>query len=163
MAAYKPLPAYHNMRGSRSPRAGKFEPPRPPSSNISLTRLVISACSSSIANSMRRSNPWGPGDQNSHAAVQDCRWQPRLRGMSEVLSALFNRCFDHFAPACRNALDVGWYLRYPLSYEHITELLAERGLAVTSLRDPRAIGLALWAVVRPMMIRVGDFLGIMLD
>ena len=25
---------------------------------------------------------------------------------------------------------VGWYLRYPLAYEHVGELLAERGLAV---------------------------------
>jgi transposase, IS6 family len=25
---------------------------------------------------------------------------------------------------------VRWYLRYPLSYEHVAELLAERGLAV---------------------------------
>lgn len=27
-------------------------------------------------------------------------------------------------------LAVRWYLRYPLAYEHVTELLAERGLAV---------------------------------
>jgi len=25
---------------------------------------------------------------------------------------------------------VRWYLRYPLAYEHVAELLAERGLAV---------------------------------
>ena len=25
---------------------------------------------------------------------------------------------------------VGWYLRYPLSYEHVAELLAERGVEV---------------------------------
>ena len=25
---------------------------------------------------------------------------------------------------------VGWYLRYPLAYEHVAELLAERGLGV---------------------------------
>ena len=27
-------------------------------------------------------------------------------------------------------LCVGWYLRYPLAYEHVFELLAERGVAV---------------------------------
>ena len=32
-------------------------------------------------------------------------------------------------------LCVGWYLRYPLAYEHVSELLAERGVAV----DPSCI------------------------
>jgi transposase, IS6 family len=32
-------------------------------------------------------------------------------------------------------LCVGWYLRYPLAYEHVFELLAERGVAV----DPSCI------------------------
>jgi transposase-like protein len=27
-------------------------------------------------------------------------------------------------------LAVRWYLRYPLAYEHVAEMLAERGLAV---------------------------------
>ena len=27
-------------------------------------------------------------------------------------------------------LCVGWYLRYPLSYEHVAELMAERGFEV---------------------------------
>jgi hypothetical protein len=31
---------------------------------------------------------------------------------------------------------VRWYLRYPLAYEHVSELLAERGLAV----EPAACG-----------------------
>jgi hypothetical protein len=103
MAAYKPLPAYHNLRTSPSPHAGKFEPLRPPSSNISLTRLVISACSSSIANSMRRSNPWVPVIRTLTPPSKTVGGNPGF-----------------------------WYLRYPFSYEHITELLAERGVAVTS-------------------------------
>ena len=32
-------------------------------------------------------------------------------------------------------LCVGWYLRYPLAYEHVSELLAERGVEV----DPSCI------------------------
>jgi transposase-like protein len=32
-------------------------------------------------------------------------------------------------------LAVRWYLRYPVAYEHVAEMLAERGLAV----DPAAI------------------------
>jgi hypothetical protein len=67
---------------------------------------VISAGSSSIANRRAAQNPWGPGDQNSHAAAKTVGGNPGFVGTSEVLSALFNRGFDQFAPRCRNAFDV---------------------------------------------------------
>src|SRR3982074_2483847 len=35
-------------------------------------------------------------------------------------------------------LCVRWYLRYPLSYEHVTELVAERGVAVWRWVQPYA-------------------------
>jgi len=41
-------------------------------------------------------------------------------------------------------LCVRWYLRYPLAYEHVAELLAERGVEV----DPSCI-LAVGAGLRP--------------
>jgi transposase-like protein len=41
-------------------------------------------------------------------------------------------------------LCVRWYLRYPLSYEHVAELLAERGVEVDS-----SLHLALGAGLRP--------------
>jgi hypothetical protein len=35
---------------------------------------------------------------------------------------------------------VRWYLRYPLAYEHVAELLAERGLAVDASELSLAFG-----------------------
>jgi hypothetical protein len=49
---------------------------------------------------------------------------------------------------------VHWYLRYPLAYEHVSELLAERGLMVDASAYPAAISALKREGILPRRVRL---------